>query len=917
MTDPAVVTSNEEKPQILSGLIKAHGLAALVTLLISALFGLLVSIKMHHPDFAGNDAWLTWGRLRYNHTQGIFFGWLGNAFLMFLYYAVPKLSLRSVTNKHLGWCLFALWNFAVVLPGWLLVMAGFSQPLEWGEFPLIVDAFVVISFIMMIVQFAVPLLKGKLSHLYVSGWYIIGSLFFTALAYPVGNIAPQLLPGAQGAAFSGLWIHDAIGLYVTPLAVAIAYFVIPMATRRPINSHFLSMIGFWILFFTYPLNGTHHYIFSAIPMDAQSGAIAASVYLGLDVVLVVTNLLLSLRGSGEDIKNDVSLRFVWMGVILYLIVSLQGSLQALMPLNKLVHFSDWVIGHSHLAMLGFASFIAVGGMSHVWQRIPGVRFNSKALTWCYWLMLSGMTAMVAVLTIAGLVESHLWQSSLPWLDSVRTVKDYWVARTLAAIPVLAGFVCFWISLTTGPVTTEEHAEKSGGLSFEQPTFKDSVANKSDAITTAATSASASSAESASASASVKSVDGPKWLNMAYLSASLAGFGFFIFSFAVLGIIPGMALEKEVARTKPAAMLPPTKQQQAGRIVYAREGCAYCHTQQVRVVTSDVQRFGAPTKAWETQYEYPQLWGTRRVGPDLARESGIRSDDWQLTHLYNPRLVVADSTMPGYPWLFEGSAAKPGKDAADLLQYVKSLGRARQLAGSGAEQFTLAVNCACPEDVQKLETEQTATDASASKQRQSRSALAIELSTDPLQFKTDANRGQKIFAQNCATCHGATGGGDGVAAATLLPRPADLTASKISVAGLSSIIMNGLPGTSMPAWRDMPQRDVVGLVAYLTTLPKSEASVSVSAEDIDSGKRLFAQQCVSCHGTSGNGNGPASGNLARCPTNFIEEQPSTQDAMKALEDGVAGTAMPPWRLQLSEVERRQLTAYVRTLYRGGM
>ncbi|CAN5266717.1 hypothetical protein BH10CYA1_BH10CYA1_36370 [soil metagenome] len=888
MSQEIPVSNEATKPQIFSGLIKAHGLAALVTLLISAIFGLIVSIKMHHPDFAGNDAWLTWGRLRYNHTQGIFFGWLGNAFLMFLYYAVPKLSLRSVTSKQLGWCLFALWNFAVVLPGWLLVFAGFSQPLEWGEFPLMVDAFVVVALLIMIAQFALPLLKGKLSHLYVSGWYILGSLIFTALAYPVGNIAPQLLPGAQGAAFSGLWIHDAIGLYVTPLAVAIAYFVIPMATRRPINSHFLSMIGFWILFFVYPLNGTHHYIFSAIPMDAQSGAIAASVYLGLDVILVVANLLLSLRGSGQFIKQDVSLRFVWMGIILYLIVSLQGSLQALMPLNRLVHFSDWVIGHSHLAMLGFASFVAVGGMTHVWQRIPGVRFNQKALTWCYWLMLSGMIAMVAVLTVAGLVESHLWQSSLPWLDSVRTVRDYWVARTFAAIPVLAGFICLWISMTTGPVNSGEQVQQSGGDSYEQPAFRDAGA-----------------------------VSGAKRLNMAYLSASVAGFGFFIFSFVVLGIIPGMALEKEVARTKPEAMLPPTKQQQAGRIVYAREGCAYCHTQQVRLVASDVQRFGAPTQAWETQYEYPQLWGTRRVGPDLARESGIRSDDWQLTHLYNPRLIVADSTMPGYPWLFEGSAGKPGKDAADLLQYVKSLGHARQLAGSGADQFTLAANCACPEDVQKLETEPTATDASASQQRRSKSALAIELPTDPIQLATDALRGQKIYTQNCATCHGATGAGDGVAAATLLPRPSDLTSSKISVAGLSSIIMNGMPGTAMPAWRDMPQRDVEGLIAYLTTLPRAERPVVASAADLESGKRLFAQQCVSCHGTTGNGNGPASGALARCPTNFTEEQPSTQDAMRVLENGVAGTAMPPWRLQLSEDERRQLTAYVRTLYRGGM
>ena len=103
---------------------------------------------------------------------------------------------------------------------------------------------------------------------------------------------------ARGAAFSGLWIHDAIGLYVTPLAVAILYYVIPAATRRPIFSHFLSMLGFWLLFFLYPLNGTHHYIFSVIPMGAQIGAITASTLLGVDVILVVANLLLSLRGAG-------------------------------------------------------------------------------------------------------------------------------------------------------------------------------------------------------------------------------------------------------------------------------------------------------------------------------------------------------------------------------------------------------------------------------------------------------------------------------------------------------------------------------------------------------------------------------------------------------------------------------------------
>src|SRR5262249_32751751 len=153
----------------------------------------------------------------------------------------------------------------------------------------------------------------------------------------------------------------------TPLTLAISFVVIPAATRKPIYSHFLSMIGFWLLFLVYPFNGTHHFIFSSIPMDAQKGAIVASVYLGVDVILVVTTLLLSLRGSSAMVSHNVPLRFVWSGVVWYLVVSMQGSLQALMPFNRFVHFSDWVIGHSHLALIGFASFTAIGGVLHVWE----------------------------------------------------------------------------------------------------------------------------------------------------------------------------------------------------------------------------------------------------------------------------------------------------------------------------------------------------------------------------------------------------------------------------------------------------------------------------------------------------------------------------------------------------------------------
>ena len=400
------------QPQVESRLVFAHGLAAIVTLLISVVFGTLAAIELIAPDIASNQPALNWGRLRYDHTQGILFGWLVNAFFAFLYHAVPLLTGRPVTSARLGEWIFGLWNFAVVLPGWVLVLAGFSQPLEWAEFPLVIDVFVVLVFLLVAIQFLPGFFARGLEDLYVSSWYIIGSLVFTLLAYPMGNIVPELVPGARGAAFSGLWIHDAVGLFVTPMAVAILYFVIPAATRRPIYSHFISMLAFWLLFFLYPLNGTHHYIFSVIPMDAQIGAIAASTLLGLVVLVNVTNMLLSLRGAGW-FPRDIGLRFVSTSAVLYLIVSIQGSVQAQMSVNGAVHFSDWVIGHSHLAMLGFATFAAAGGLIHAWQRIPWARYDAMILGWAYWLLMAGITVMFVDLTIAGLVEAQLWQSAAP------------------------------------------------------------------------------------------------------------------------------------------------------------------------------------------------------------------------------------------------------------------------------------------------------------------------------------------------------------------------------------------------------------------------------------------------------------------------------------------------------------------------
>ncbi len=416
---------------------------------MSVTFGLVAALQLVAPDVGRDVAWLGWGRVRYAHTQGIMLGWLTNAFVAFLYHAVPILTGRPVTSRRLGVWIFALWNFAVMLPGWALVLAGVSQPLEWAEFPLVVDVVVVVALVLAAIQFLPGFFQRGIESMYVSSWYIIGGLVFTLLSYPMGNLVPEFLPGAAGAAISGLWIHDAVGLYVTPLALAIIYFVIPASTGRPVFSHFLSMLGFWLLFFLYPLNGTHHYVFSVIPMAAQLAAIVASTLLGVDVLIVVTNLFLSMRGAGV-LPRDPALRFVSTGTVFYVIVSLQGSAQAQMSVNQAVHFTDWVVAHSHMAMLGFASFAAAGGLVHAWQRMADAPYNARAISWAYWLMVTGLVAMVVDLTAAGLVQGQLWTAGAPWIDSVVASRPYWVMRAYIGLVLASGFIALLVGLTTGP-----------------------------------------------------------------------------------------------------------------------------------------------------------------------------------------------------------------------------------------------------------------------------------------------------------------------------------------------------------------------------------------------------------------------------------------------------------------------------------
>jgi len=169
---------------------------------------------------------------------------------------------------------------------------------------------------------------------------------------------------------------------------------------------------------------------------------------------------------------------------------------------------------------------------------------------------------------------------------------------------------------------------------------------------------------------------------------VAGLISFLTAFLVLGVLPAWMTDQFAMTPLPDKVPENFKSyystgeqyQQAlrlGRDIYVKEACWHCHSQYVRPVGNESIRYGLVSTAGEYQNELnlPQLFGTRRVGPDLTREAGKRTNDWHFAHLYNPKLTEPHSVMPGYTWYFDKSTnpPTPKKEAVALVAYLQNLG----------------------------------------------------------------------------------------------------------------------------------------------------------------------------------------------------------------------------------------------------
>lgn len=854
----------------------------LAWLTVFPLVGLLVSIKFHHPGFLGDTAWLTFGRLRPVHVNGVIFGAFSTPVLGMLYYLVPRLCGRPMAKEAWGWWALIGWNIFIIT-GAVSLLLGYNLGFEADEFewPWNILRWLVLALIGG--QVLVTIFKRREGGFYVSLWYTIAALVWTLMNLVLGNvILPYVeMSGISNAALHGLYIHYVVGLWITPAGLAIMYYFIPLATHNPLFSHRLSLLGFWSLAFLYPFVGTHHYLFSPIPYHNQTISIVTSMLLIIPVWAVITNLFGTALGrwgaiaGGKD-ADSYGAKFLMLAVFYYLAGCFQGSVEALRRMQELTHFNDFVISHSHATVFGTFIVAVVGAMYYLWPRLTGRQlWSTRLASWHFWLTVAGSAVMLLGLTAQGFVQGSMLEYGANFVDSVVSMKPWWLGRTLAGATMDIGFLLMLINF----IQSARH-----GRAVEPDD------QQHEAL------------EARPARESVSPLVRPSSVFI------VAGMGFFATAVIVQGIMPSLLPETSVpqvaeARTgKTIQVTDYTEQEKRGRQIYIREGCWYCHSQYVRPVTGEAQRWGPVSQAGEYVYDQPHLLSTRRIGPDLTRVGRRYSDAWHAAHHWDPRRVVPDSIMPRFPWLYEEDEAGnpiPNEEGKALIAYIQRLGTN---IGDWRETFMpTRLNAGAAVQLQGREQEQL---------------VAL---------------GQQVYERRCIGCHGAKGDGRGPVAQFLDIKPRDFTTGKFKFrstrGGPNSLpsdedlfitISHGLWGTAMPPWYKISVEERVAVIQYLKTFSArwQEESVKppveippepkVTADSIAQGREQFMKICFTCHGRTGEGDGPLASTLTDDwgepvrPANFtlpagveggVKLGHNGKHLFKTIMTGVGATPMP--------------------------
>jgi cytochrome c oxidase cbb3-type subunit I len=423
---------------------RGFALTSAFWMIVATFYGLTIATELVAPDLVENIGPIVFGRARPTHVNLVVFGFVTPGLLSASFYFIPRLLNTPLYSEKLGIWTLVIWNIALV--GAVLSLAtGHTQGREYAELIWFLDMMIVLAFILLIINFLMTVKNRKERILYVSVWYVLATVVLTASTYSLGNVIWRpdtgALTGIPDAILLWFYGHNIFGLLLTPLSIAVTYYVIPRTCRTPLYSHTLSLLGFWALIAVYTHIGTHHLLQVPVPTWLKVVAITDSIAMVIPVMAFLINIWYTAKGRLGEIHADIGAKFIFTGTIMYFFVSLQGSLMALPDVQRVTHFNSWVVAHAHIGVLGFSGMIALGGLYYTIPKLTGRPLFSRFLAdFQYWMVLIGVTGFLVVLTISGLIQGNAWLNGETVYRVLPEIHIYYLVRAALGLMIFTSAV---------------------------------------------------------------------------------------------------------------------------------------------------------------------------------------------------------------------------------------------------------------------------------------------------------------------------------------------------------------------------------------------------------------------------------------------------------------------------------------------
>ncbi len=417
---------------------------AVFWLLAGTLFGLLTSVKFDLPDWLGAVPALTFGRLRPAHLNAVTYGWASLAGAGCLVWLTSRLCLAPVEWRGALYASAALWNGGLVA-GIGAVLFGYSQGVEWLEFPPPAWIAIALAFVLFAASILRTFSKRNVEHVYVSLWYVLASVFWFPLLFVAANL--PIYSGVIHSVVNWWFGHNALALWFTPIGLALAYYFIPKVIGRPVYSYYLSLLGFWTFGLFYNWNGMHHLVGGPVPNWLQTISVVASVMMVIPVLAVAVNHHLTTAGNFRALKHSMTLRFTVFGAMSYTAVSFQGSMESLREVQRTVHFTHYTVGHAHMGVYAFLTMILFGAMYYITPRVARWNWPRPGLIKLhFWLCASGILLYVAALCLVGWLQGRAMNDpARPFVSVIDLTRPWLTVRSAAGALITAGHLVFaWL-----------------------------------------------------------------------------------------------------------------------------------------------------------------------------------------------------------------------------------------------------------------------------------------------------------------------------------------------------------------------------------------------------------------------------------------------------------------------------------------